>query len=98
MTTKKPRPKTDPAVARHTRTLTRLNGTVKRITADVADHPSRSYVARAIRARSVDPKVIEKGFAAIRAALEDAEARYEAAQKVIGSRVKVPERVNLLEA
>jgi len=64
----------------HANRVALLNDTL----ADVCDRigdTSRSYTTRAIRARSVDPKVVEAGFAAMEAAVADGRERYAEAQK-----------------
>lgn len=85
MATKKsnaPKQKNPEAQAKaHANRLRVLNETVVDVCDRIGDNPARSYTGRAIKARSVDPSVVEVGFAAIETALADARAKYAAAQR-----------------
>lgn len=68
------------AQARHVARVALLNKSANDVCDRIADRAS-SFTTRAIRARSVAPKIVEAGFAAMEKAIADGRARYTAAQK-----------------
>jgi hypothetical protein len=64
----------------HTKKLTLLQDTQVDVCERIADS-TRSYTDRAIKSRSVEPKIVEAGFKAMEAAIADGRRRYSEAQK-----------------
>jgi len=65
----------------HQNHLDRLQGTLEDVCDRIADGGARSFVSRAIRARSVDPKVVEAGFREMEAAIKRGRESYAEAQR-----------------
>lgn len=72
--------KTD-ASAAHEKRLDLLQESIVGVCDRINDDPIRSFTTRAIRARSVDPKVVNAAFDAMVEAIEAGRARYAEAQK-----------------
>lgn len=73
-------PASDKPADRHLKALKLLQDTQVDVCARINDE-TRSYADRAIKARSVQPKVVEAGFKAMEAAISDGRRRYAEAQK-----------------
>lgn len=80
---------------RHETRLRVLQGTLNDTCGRISDNPVRSFTSRAIKYRSIGPKVVEAGFRAIEAAVADGRKRYAAAQERGGGDAPALARVDL---
>ena len=72
--------KTNDPNAAHTKRLTLLQDTLEDVNARIGDS-GRSFTDRAIKARSVAPKIVAAGFKAMRECIDANEKRYLEAQR-----------------
>lgn len=72
--------KTNDPNAAHAKRVALLQDTLEDVNGRIGD-TTRSYADRAIKARSVAPKVVSAGFKAMRECIDAAEKRYLEAQR-----------------
>jgi hypothetical protein len=70
----------DDGAKSHAKRVTLLQAALDKAT-DGIEGTTRSYTARAIKFRSIAPKVVEAGFAALEEAIQAGREAYAAAQK-----------------